>query len=164
MNSEDDMETPVTRRELRGGEASLERTRVDLAEIIAQKLAEQSEWFAQWLSKQEEWLQNKFAQEHDWFARWRAVQEHTLEKRLAAQTVVLKEHANDVLKHHANAIMEHQRSLIGALDDKYSSIPKRTDAVEAAVADLSPRVAVVERKVFAPPTRRTSKRTAARRR
>jgi hypothetical protein len=162
MDSEDDMDAPVTRRELKGFEQGMEKFQTRLNELMTQTLVKHTEWFAQWMSRQEDWLQNNFAQEHEWFARWRVAQDETLEKRLSAQAEVLTRYADELLTRHANAIMEHQRTLIGGLDD-YSSLPPRTTALEETVAELAPRVATVERKVFAPRKRQPTKRTTRRR-
>jgi hypothetical protein len=66
-------------------------------------------------------------------------------------------------RRYVNVVIENQRREIGGLDDKYSSLPAKTAALEESVADLAPRVAVLERKVFAPRARST-KRAARRRR
>jgi hypothetical protein len=99
MDSEDDMDTPVTRRELR------------------------------------EEVQH-------------------LEDRLDRRLDGLERRLDERWRHYVTSIVENQRSNIGVLDDKYSSLPRRTDALEGAVEELAPRVAVVERKVFAPTKRR----------
>jgi len=147
MNSNDDMNTPVTRRELREELQQLEQ-RLDhrLDQRLERQRDELTQTFDQKLDRQRDELIQMFDQ------------------KLDRQRDQLMRHTEEISRRDSNGIVENLRSFIGALDDKYSSIPARTDAVEAAIADLSPRVAHLERKVFAPRKRSTRKRMARRRR
>jgi hypothetical protein len=130
MNSEDEMDTPVTRREMH---EELSKVRED----FAKHREEVREDFA----KHREEVRQQFVEQRTWLAQY----------------------ADDILSRHSKAMMEYLQSLIGPVDDKYSSLPKRTDELETTVADLSPRVTTLERKVFAPPKRRPAKRASRRR-
>ena len=68
----------------------------------------------------------------------------------------LREELED-FKQHVNVLHEDLLRHIAPVLEAFGSIPPRTAALEEAVADLSPRVVVLERKVFAPKKRRSTK-------
>lgn len=141
MNSEDEMDTPVTRREMH--------------EELTQH---RGEWREE-LAKHREEVREELTKVRDEFAKHR----EEVREQFVEQRTWLAQYADDILSRHSKAMMEYLQSLIGPVDDKYSSLPRRTDELETTVADLSPRVATLERKVFAPPKRRSAKRASRRR-
>jgi hypothetical protein len=89
------------------------------------------------------------------FARLEQRLEQRIEQGFAKQ--------DERFQHYVNVVVENMRSQFGVLDDKYSSLPPRTQALEDTVGELSPRVTTLERKVFAPRKRRAVKRVTRRR-
>jgi chaperonin cofactor prefoldin len=90
--------------------------------------------------------------------------EQKLDQKLDQKLEKLRVQLGDELKAHANAIHESTRAQLAAIDEKYSAIPARVTKLEECCEDLKPRIATLERKVFAPRKRRKSVPRAIRRR
>jgi hypothetical protein len=164
--SNDDMDTPVTRRELREELRELEDRLDARIRHSVNAMGEQNRQYTDTMAEQNrqyvDTIVARIGEQNRQYVDTMAEQNRqyvdTIVARIGEQNRQYTNTMAEQNRQYMNTIADQIRGHFGTLDDKYSSLPGRTDAVETAVAELAPRVAVLERKVFAPAKQPVAKR------